>query len=94
MAMQRKWSIALPEWRLLCHASANLLWVALLWARASTPTLALPSGVAKEVGRITGEEFVSAPNKFEALAAHDAAQPLSSSDLVNVAVGIVANTNE
>ncbi|CAE7536863.1 fh [Symbiodinium sp. CCMP2592] len=28
--------------------------------------------VAEEVGRITGEEFVSAPNKFEALAAHDA----------------------
>ncbi|CAE7505974.1 fh, partial [Symbiodinium sp. CCMP2456] len=27
--------------------------------------------VAKEIGRITGEEFVSAPNKFEALAAHD-----------------------
>ena len=34
--------------------------------------------VAKEIGRITGEEFVSAPNKFEALAAHDAAQLWSS----------------
>lgn len=33
--------------------------------------------VAKEISRITGCEFISAPNKFEALAAHDAVVEVS-----------------
>ncbi len=33
--------------------------------------------VAEEISRISGEHFVSAPNKFEALAAHDAAIEMS-----------------
>ena len=49
--------------------------------------------VAKEIGRITGEEFVSAPNKFEALAAHDAAQLLSLGFRVfDVEIAIVASS--
>lgn len=41
-----------------------------------------PGAVAAEIARLTGIPFVSAPNKFEALASHDALGTLTRSVLV------------
>ncbi|RMD90116.1 MAG: class II fumarate hydratase [Alphaproteobacteria bacterium] len=50
-------------------------------------------GVAKEIARITGLPFVSAPNKFEALAAHDAIVEASGA-LNTVAVSMMKIAND
>ena len=55
--------------RYLTFASWPL--AARLWGRARTPTLISGPGAA-ELSRLTGYPFVTAPNKFEALAGHDA----------------------
>ena len=47
--------------------------------------------VASEVSNITGLPFVTAPNKFEALAAHDAMVEVSQSS-INVLMGIPPDT--
>jgi fumarate hydratase class II len=49
-------------------------------------------GFAKEVSRITGLAFVTAPNKFEALAAHDALVELSGAmNVLAVSLNKIAN---
>ncbi|MFQ5347872.1 MAG: class II fumarate hydratase [Rhodothalassiaceae bacterium] len=50
-------------------------------------------GVAEEIARITGLPFVSAPNKFEALAAHDAVVEASGA-LNTVAVSMMKIAND
>jgi fumarate hydratase, class II len=49
--------------------------------------------VAKEIARLTGLPFVSAPNKFESLAAHDAQVELSG-QLKTVAVSLMKIAND
>jgi len=49
--------------------------------------------VAKEVSRLTGLPFISAPNKFEAIAAHDA-QAFLAGALKTVALSIMKVTND
>jgi fumarate hydratase class II len=49
--------------------------------------------VAKEIGRLTGLPFVTAPNKFESLAAHDAQVELSG-QLKTVAVSLMKIAND
>ncbi len=50
-------------------------------------------GVADEVARVTGHPFVTAPNKFEALAAHDAVVEMSGA-LNTVAVSLMKVAND
>ena len=52
-----------------------------------------PERVATEISRVTGMDFVTAPNKFESLAAHDAQVELSG-QLKTVAVSLMKIAND
>ena len=60
-----------------CRGSTSSRRAAPRSAPASTRRRASPSAFAEEVAAITGLPFVTAPNKFAALAAHDALVELS-----------------
>ena len=47
-------------------------WVELQLALGSIPPMAMLSGLQAYIADFTGHPFVTAPNKFEALASHDA----------------------
>ena len=50
-------------------------------------------GVAEEISKLTGQPFVTAPNKFESLAAHDAQVELSG-QLKTIAVSLMKIAND
>ena len=56
------------------RSSSSIRWrrAAPRWAPASMPSRNSPTLVARRIAELTRLPFVSAPNKFEALAAHDA----------------------
>ena len=70
--MRARSSSASRASRRRCRGSTHSRKAAPPSAPASTRQTASPSAFAAAAGQITGLPFVSAPNKFEALAAHDA----------------------
>ena len=75
--MPRRWPTASRAWKQRCRGFACWRKAARPSAPASTARPPLPQRFAEEAAKITGLPFVTAPNKFEALAAHDAAVEMS-----------------